>query len=306
MSASRLSRLAPMALLLMAVLWGSTLIVMKDAYATMRPTDLLANRYLVALLAFGVLMPRAWRTDRRTMLRGLGIGGLFGAGQVLQGVGLATTPASVNGFIGGLYVVATPLLGAVLLGGRVSRRVWMAVGLATLGLAGLALNPADLSSGIGLGQLITLAAALCYAGQILFLGRVATAETVRSLGLYQVLGTTIVCLVVAAPGGIQIASGSHQWLAVLYLGLLCGAAVTLLQSWAQARVEPNRAAVLMCTEPLWGAVFAIGLAGESLTVSVVIGSVAILAAMVLVVAPARRRPVWRGRLARPEQLTTAS
>lgn len=301
----------------MAALWGSTLIVMKDAYASLSPTDLLANRFAVAVLAFGLLMPRAWITDRRTIVRGLWIGGLFGTGQVLQGIGLSSTPASVNGFIGGLYVVVTPLLGAVLLGGRISRRVWAAVLMATLGLAGLALNPADLGAGIGIGELLTLAAAVCYAGQILALGRLADARTVMSLGLYQTVGAAVVCLVAAAPGGIRIASTPHDWLVVLYLGLLCSAVVAFLQSWAQARVEPTRAAVLMCTEPLWGAVLAIGLAGESLTVPIVLGSVAILAAMALVVRPSHRRSGSRNGADRPagaqveqtaqaDQLATAS
>lgn len=271
----------------MAVMWGSTLIVTKDAYATLSPTDLLANRFAVALLAFGILMPKAWVADRRTILGGLLTGLLFGVGQVLQGIGLSSTPASVSGFIAGLYVVVTPLLGAALFGGRISRRVWMAVIMATLGLAGLALNPSDL--GIGVGELLTLASAICYAAQILTLGRVATPRTVMSLGLYQTVGAAIVCLAAAAPGGIKVASTPREWLVVLYLGLLCTAVVAFLQSWAQARVDTTQAAILMCTEPLWGAAFAIGLAGEPLTVSIVLGAMAILGAMVLVVHQPRRR-----------------
>ena len=38
------------------------------------------------------------------------LGGLYGVAQILQTVGLAHTPASVSGFITGMYVVATPLL----------------------------------------------------------------------------------------------------------------------------------------------------------------------------------------------------
>lgn len=272
----------------MAVLWGSTLVVMKNAYATLTPTDLLANRFVLAALVFGALMPGAWRASRRTVVQGLALGALFGAGQVLQGIGLSSTPASVNGFIGGLYVIVTPLLGAVLLGKRVPRQVWLAVALATIGLGGLALNPADLGAGIGVGELLTFLAAICYAGQIVALGRFATARNVVSLGLYQTLGAAVVCLLCAAPGGIRIASTPGEWFAVIYLGVLCSALVAFLQSWAQARVDATRAAVVMCTEPLWGAVFAIGLAGEPLTAQILFGAAAILAAMVLVVRPPHR------------------
>ncbi len=40
---------------------------------------------------------------------------LYGIAQILQTTGLAHTSASVSGFITGLYVVATPLLGALIL-----------------------------------------------------------------------------------------------------------------------------------------------------------------------------------------------
>ena len=49
------------------------------------------------------------------------LGLLYGVAQILQTAGLAHTPASVSGFITGMYVVATPLLAAVLLRTRITR-----------------------------------------------------------------------------------------------------------------------------------------------------------------------------------------
>lgn len=275
--------------MVMALLWGSTLVVMKDAYAHLSPTDLLANRFVVAAAALGLLMPHAWRANRRTIGRGLLLGLLFGAGQVLQAVGLRSTPASVNGFIGGLYVVVTPLIGAILFGKRVPRQIWIAVALATAGLGSLALDPADLGAGVGAGELLTFAAAVCFALQIVALGRFATASNVLSLALYQTIGAAVVCVICAVPGGIRIASSGSEWFAVIYLGVLCSAVIAVLQSWAQARVEATRASVIMCTEPLWGAAFAIWLAGDPVTVQILLGGASILAAMALVVRPPRRR-----------------
>lgn len=285
----RSSRLAPAALLLMAMLWGSTLIVMKDAYEHMDAPDLLANRFALAAVAFGVLFPRAWRTDLRTAGKGVVLGLLFGAGQLLQAVGLTMTPASVNGFIAGLYVVVTPLIGAVLFGKKVSGQVWGAVALATVGLGSLALNPSALGAGIGWGEVLTFASAVAFAAHIVATGRFATARTVASLGLYQTLTVAVVCALFALPGGITPPTTVTDWTAVVYLGLVCGTLTVFLQSWAQARVEANRAAVIMCTEPLWGAVFAIGFASEALTGRILFGGLTILAAMYLVVRPPHRR-----------------
>lgn len=293
----RSSRLAYAALLLMAILWGSTLVVMKGAYARMDPASLLVDRYLVSAITFGVFFPKAWKASRSTIAKGVVLGLLFSAGQLLQALGLERTSAAVNGFIAGLYVVVTPLLAALFLGKKVNRQVWIAVALATIGLGSLALNPASLGSGIGIGELLTFASAVVFAGHILLTGKVATPNNVISLGLYQTLTVTLVCTLFAAPGGIVAPTTVSDWTAVCYLGIVCGTLTILLQSWAQTRVDATRSAVVMCTEPLWGAAFAVGIAGEVVTGQMVFGALTILAAMVLVIRPAGRRRGATDRLA---------
>ena len=76
---------------------------------------------------------------------------------------------------------------------------------------------------------------------------------------------------------------------MIYLGVLAGAVTMVLQTWAQARVEPTRAAVIMAMEPVWAAGFAVALGGESLTLRMIIGGLAILSAMYLVELAPRRR-----------------
>ena len=71
---------------------------------------------------------------------GVLLGLVYGAAQLLQTIGLQTTSASVSGFVTGMYVVVTPLLGAVLLRARIGPVVWVAVGLSTSGLAVLSLR----------------------------------------------------------------------------------------------------------------------------------------------------------------------
>ncbi|GAE68647.1 permease of the drug/metabolite transporter [Cutibacterium acnes JCM 18909] len=84
------------ALLLMAALWGSTLVVMKGVYAHMSPENLLACRFAMAAAAFGILF-EAWRANMRTIAKGVILGVLFAAGQLLQAIGLGTTQAAMNG-----------------------------------------------------------------------------------------------------------------------------------------------------------------------------------------------------------------
>ena len=72
-----------------------------------------------------------------------------------------------------------------------------------------------------------------------------------------------------------------DWLAVAYLALAAGALTMVAQTWAQARMDPTRAAVIMAMEPVWAAGFAVAFGGEVVTVRLVIGGLAILAAIYL-------------------------
>ena len=53
------------------------------------------------------------------------------------------------------------------------------------------------------------------------------------------------------------------------------------QTWAQAHLVPTRAAIVMTTEPVFAALFAVGLGGETMTSRIAVGGGLILAAMYL-------------------------
>ena len=80
------------------------------------------------------------------------------------------------------------------------------------------------------------------------------------------------------------------WAIIGYMALIAGALAMLLQTWAQARVEASRAAVIMAMEPVWAATFAVAFGGEAVSWRMVLGGGAILAAMYLVELAPRRRP----------------
>jgi drug/metabolite transporter (DMT)-like permease len=63
----------------------------------------------------------------------------------------------------------------------------------------------------------------------------------------------------------------------------------VLQTWAQAHIEPSRAAVIMAMEPVCAAAFAVTLGGETITVRMIIGGLAIVSAMYLVERPQQLR-----------------
>lgn len=285
-STSRVNALATMGLLATTAVWGSTFVLIKDVVARMPVSDFLAVRFLVAaLVMLGLFFRQVVCMDRRQRWRGMSLGALYGVAQLLQTWGLAKISPSVSGFVTGMYVVFTPLLATVLLRQRMSAIVWLAVGLATLGLALLSLNGFSVDVGVWL----TLASALLYGLHIVALGHWSRADEAFGLSATQMVMIAVVCLLATVRhGGPALPPDSHAWLAVLYMALVAGAGAMLMQTWAQAHLPATRAAIVMTTEPVFAAAFAVTLGSDALTWRMLCGGGLVLAAMYLVELMPRR------------------
>ena len=111
-----LTTLSAFGLLGVTAVWGSTFFLLKDVVERVPVTDFLAVRFAIAALAVWLIAPRSLsRLTAVERRNGVLLGLVYGGAQVLQTVGLQSTSASVSGFVTGMYVVFTPLLGAVLL-----------------------------------------------------------------------------------------------------------------------------------------------------------------------------------------------
>lgn len=287
MSASaRIRTLAMLGLLAMTAVWGSTFVLIKDVVARMPVADFLAVRFAVAALAMLVLFPRqVGRLGRAQVLRGLLLGAIYGAGQLLQTWGLSLIAPSVSGFVTGMYVVFTPILATVLLRQRMAGAVWLAVGMATAGLALLSLNGLSVDPGVWL----TLASAALYALHIVALGQWSRADDAFGLSAVQMVAIAAVCLLATAPhGGPTLPPDRAAWYGVLYMALIAGAGAMLMQTWAQAHLPAARAAIVMTTEPVFAAAFAVALGSDALTWRMLAGGALVLAAMYLVELMPRR------------------
>jgi drug/metabolite transporter (DMT)-like permease len=266
--------------------WGSTFFLIKILLEQMSVLDFLSIRFAMATLFLFALAPRSvGRLSRADLRHGAILGLVYGVAQVLQTLGLDRTSATVAGFVTGMYVVMTPLFGALLFKERISRSVWVAVGCSTLGLAFLSLQGLAISPGVAL----VFSSAMLYALHIVGLGRWSDAQHAFGLSIVQMAVITLVCTLVSAPNGISGPQNLDGWLSLTYMALIAGALTILGQTWAQAHLPPTRAAIIMTMEPVWAAFFAVLLGGESLTGRMLLGGGLVLAAMYIVeLAPGRK------------------
>jgi drug/metabolite transporter (DMT)-like permease len=285
-SERRTSLLATLALLAMTAAWGSTFFLIKDLLDRVPTLDFLAVRFAIASAAMLLVAPRAVaRLSPAVRRHAIVLGLLYGVAQILQTAGLAHTPASVSGFITGMYVVLTPVLAALILRTRITAVTWAAVALATVGLGVLTLS----GFSVGYGEAITLVSAVLYALHIVGLGAWSTPRDAVGMSILQIVVITVVCFVATVPDGIVLPSTGRDWLSIVYMALVAGALAMLGQTWAQAHLPPTRTAIIMSMEPVFAALFAVWLGGEGVTARLLVGGLMVLTAMLVVELVPRRR-----------------
>ncbi|GIH26800.1 permease [Acrocarpospora phusangensis] len=275
-------------------IWGSTFPLTKDLLLRLPVADLYAVRFAIAVAVLVAIRPKALAgLSRRTWLTGVALGLVYGAALVVQTFALIELPSSVSGFVTGSYLVLTPLLAWLWTRHAPERSTWLAVALATAGMAAFTLlSGGDAGGVIEAGPVaLTLLSAVLYAVHIVALGRWSSPAEAYPLAIIQILTLTVIMWVAAAPGGVALPASAGDWAGVLYLATIAGAFTFLAQTWAQAHVPPTAAAVVISAEPLWATGFAFALYGEALTWPVLVGGTCVVAAMILVAWPRREATV---------------
>ncbi|HEX4472376.1 MAG TPA: DMT family transporter [Nocardioides sp.] len=282
----RSTLLATAALLGVTATWGSTFFLIHDLLARVPTLDFLAVRFAIASVTLVVLAPRALtRLTRESRRHAVVLGCLYGVAQILQTAGLAKTPATVSGFITGMYVVATPVFAALILRSRIGVLTWVAVAIAMAGLGVLTLS----GFSIGYGEALIFVAAMVYALHIVGLGAWSDPQQALGMSIVQLMVITVICLACTAPNGLVLPDRTSDWVSMVYMAVVAGAGAMIGQTWAQAHLPATRAAIIMSMEPVFAALFAVLFGGESATERMLFGGVLVLAAMLLAELAPRRR-----------------
>jgi drug/metabolite transporter (DMT)-like permease len=271
----------PALLVLVAVtaVWGVTFVQVKDAVALYPLFAFLALRFAIASCTLAVPGTTRVRSLGRSGAAAAAIAGaLLGSGYVLQTAGLERTSVSSTGFVTGMYVVLTPLLGFALYRDRIGRPAALGVVVATVGLALLS----GVHGGSASGDLLVLAGAAVYSLQIVLMDRFAPRYDTIAFTLVEMVAAFAGLLAVAlATGQLGVPHGWTVWGALLVTGVFASAFAFLAQTWAQSRTTATRTALAFSLEPVWTAFFGFTLAGDRLGAAGYAGCLVILAGILL-------------------------
>jgi drug/metabolite transporter (DMT)-like permease len=276
------SYVAEIALVGIAAVWGLTFPMVQDAVARIPTMTFLAYRFLpAAIIVAAVSRDELKRLPRDGWRAGALMGVFLTAGYVFQTLGLERTSSSNTGFITGLFVVLTPVFGALFLHQRAGAAAWAAavvsaVGLVLLtGVGGDESNPA--------GDLLVLLAACSFAFHILTTDRAVKGYDVGALLVVQLVVCGTFCLAVAAAGGdIRVPDTMVVWSALVVTSLVASALGFFVQTYAQRHASPARTALILASEPAFAGLFAYLLKDETLSTVQWVGAALILGAIVVV------------------------
>lgn len=220
-------------------------------------------------------VPRRGRFARIVVLGLLG-GAFFGMG---MNISVALTGAAVTALIAGAYPVIAAAGAPLILGEPVRRNA--AIGL-LLAFAGTLLVASFNINAINLAGVVVAASTAVVTGVFLLLGRRwqrpwgirPTQITLSNFGMLGIAGAVLG--VALGDKWVKAPIPGDAWIAVLWLGLFAGAIATVLLGESLRRLPATESSAYLMLNPLTGALLAIPVLGESLSLLQIAGAALIL------------------------------
>ena len=273
---------ADILLLLVALVWGSTFVIVKTAISETGPFSFIAVRFLIAgsllLIWYGVKPGKPEiRHDRRFYTGGLLTGLVLCAAYSAQTVGLMSVSAGKAAFITGLSVVLVPVGARVFFNVKtdlyafLSRPAALGLGLMSLRLPFL----------METGDLLVLICAFCFAFHILFVAAYAPLGDPVLFTAIQLLTVSLGAFIGVLFFEKKLVIPASAWPSILFTSLAATIFAFLTQSTVQRYTSPTHTALIFSSEPVFGAIFAWLLAGEMLSTKEAVGAAAIVIGMLV-------------------------
>ncbi|AEK62661.1 DMT family transporter [Collimonas fungivorans] len=259
---------ADLLLLLVAIVWGTSYGVAKDALVFYPVLGFVAIRFCMTFFLLLPSLRQLARPEGRAALRaGVPLGLILLAIFICETFGVALTQASNAAFLISLCVVFTPFVEWLVMAQRPPISAFVVAFVSLLGTWLLTIG-SNLTFNLGDG--LMLAAALLRAFMMVMTKRLTVDKDMSNLTLTAVQSGVVGfgCLLVASlfmQGGLPpLPSDPSFWVSTIYLVLFCTIFAFFAQNYGLRRSNPTRVSLLMGSEPVFGALFASFWLGEKL------------------------------------------
>ena len=280
---------ADCALAVVALVWGTTFVLVKQAITHISALYFLSLRFSLASLCLLVIFIPSFRSmSTRELLAGLRGGFTAGVflwiGYVLQTFGLRYTSAANSGFLTGLYIVLVPLIGSVVYRQKPALRELAGLAVAAAGMVIMTLPTSGTRFSINLGDSLTIACAVAFAFHLLVLGHFSKREKVEAVALGQ-----LSCAALLSTASLMVEKPVAVWspivaFSIVITAVFATALAFALQTWGQKHTTSTRTALIFALEPVFALMTAIAV-GEPARWPAIVGGALILAGILAVGMP---------------------
>ena len=266
--------LAISSLVLSAIFFGGTFIVVKNLLDDFSPINIVFLRYAVATILF---LFSGGIPTKKTVKPGLLMGVFLWVGYVTQTQGLLTTSTINSGVVTGFYIVLTPIFSKIINKTSISGKSYLFSLTGFLGIFLIASNSYDQL----FGNLFTLICATGYALHIVMVERYIKDQNISQLMFVQSLIGTLLCVPFL---NLEQFSFKIQYvMPILFLGFVVNFTAFYLQLYGQKIINASTAALLLSLEAIFALIIGILYVGEVLNITNWAGVFLVLLSIFLVI-----------------------
>ena len=268
--------LADLAMVFIAIFWGSGFGVSNMLLRQISPLWLISLRFIFsAILVVVIFWRRVLLLTRKDMVLA-SFGGLILAGAFIAHIlGLNITTPGKQGFIQSTSVIMVPIFYAILYRKSPGLLSFLGAILTTLGLLVMAFTP---GMTFNLGDALSLVLALFVAFNVLSVGNFSRRMDPLGYAVVSFISSAVIITafaIIFEPfpklGGL----GLSFWTSLAYVIVMVTVVPFLIQPMAQRYSPDTHAAILQSTECLWGYAIAIAIGEEMLNWQVLLGGMII-------------------------------
>ena len=277
-----LEHISDFLLILVALCWGSTFIIIKNAINDLPVFTFLFLRFLLAsILLSPFLIIKNKFINTKSISAGIFLGFLLFLLFAFQTVGLAYTKASVAAFITGAYIIFTPIFSIIILHKKPYKTSIYGVIIAFIGLFFITYEK-DYT--ISKGMIYLILNAIFLALHLVYVDKYSRTYNIFILTTIQFITMTALSLLCIFFVGDNIISSKFTFNAlfgIVYTAIFASVIAYLIQIGMQRFTTPTKTAIMFTAEPLSAPFFSYFIGGEILNMHQLFGAALIVTSIIV-------------------------
>ncbi|MGL5740938.1 MAG: DMT family transporter [Plesiomonas shigelloides] len=273
-------------LLLVALFWGTSYGLTKSALAYTSVLIFIALRFSLTFVSVLPIVIRDFYFGlNRDWVNALPTGFILTAIFVCEVVGISLTSASKAAFLISLSMILTAFAERLINKQRMS---YALIGLSLCSVFGVVLlsNQQNLTFTLNVGDYFILTAAVLRALMVTLTKRLTQGKSISTLTLTAIQSAIVASCallsiwIIYPSTPISLPTAVSFWFTIGYLVVFCTLFAFAVQNYAVRKTSPTKVAIIMGSEPLFGAIFAFIWLQESLNYIQAFGAALILISVV--------------------------